>query len=66
MFKFSKSHAYSIGVDTGDGSLKLVQLGEDGNGISLIAGQSESLPEGVKVGSSQWQKWAIETIRQMT
>jgi len=66
MFKFSKSHAYSIGVDAGDDSLKLVQLGEDGNGISLIAGQSESLPEGVKAGSSQWQKWAIETIRQLT
>jgi len=66
MFKFSKSHAYSIGVDIGDDSLKLVQLGEDGNGISLIAGQSENLPEGVKAGSSQWQKWAIETIRQLT
>jgi Tfp pilus assembly PilM family ATPase len=66
MFKFSKSHAYSIGVDTGDDSLKLVQLGENGNGISLIAGQSENLPEGVKAGSSQWQKWAIETIRQLT
>jgi type IV pilus assembly protein PilM len=65
MFKFSKSHAYSIGVDIGDDSLKLVQLGEDGNGISLIAGQSENLPEGVKAGSSQWQRWAIETIRQL-
>ena len=66
MFKFSKSHAYSIGVDIGDDSLKLVQLGEDGNGISLIAGQSENLPEGVKAGSSQWQRWAIETIRKLT
>jgi len=65
MFKFSKSHAYSIGVDIGDESLKLVQLGEDGNGISLIACQSENLPEGVKAGSSQWQRWAIETIRQV-
>ena len=66
MFKFSKSHAYSIGVDVGDDSLKLVQLGENGNGISLIAGQSENLPEGVKAGSSQWQRWAIDTIRQLT
>jgi len=66
MFKFSKSHAYSIGVDIGDDSLKLVQLGEDGNGISLIAGQSENLPDGIKAGSIQWQKWAIETIRQLT
>jgi Tfp pilus assembly PilM family ATPase len=66
MFKFSKSHAYSIGVDIGDDSLKLVQLGENGNGIRLIAGQSENLPEAVKAGSSQWQRWAIETIRQLT
>lgn len=65
MFKFSKSHAYSIGVDIGDDSLKLVQLGEDGNGINLIAGQSENLPEVIKAGSSQWQRWAIETIRQL-
>ena len=65
MFKFSKSHAYSIGVDIGDDSLKLVQLGEDGNAISLIAGQTENLPEGVKAGSSQWQRWAIMTIRQL-
>ncbi len=66
MFKFSKSHTYSIGVDIGDDSLKLVQLGENGNGLSLIAGQSENLPEGVKAGSSQWQRWAIDTIRQLT
>lgn len=66
MFKFSKSHAYLIGVDTGDDSLKLVQLGEDGNGISLISGKSENPPEGVKGGSSQWQRWAIYTIQQLT
>lgn len=66
MFKFSKSHAYSIGVDTGDDSLKLVQLGEDGNGISLISGKSENPPEGVKGGTSQWQRWAIYTIQQLT
>jgi len=66
MFKFSKSHAYSIGIDIGDDSLKLVQLGKNGNHISLIAGKSENLPEGVKAGSSQWQRWAIDTIRQLT
>jgi Tfp pilus assembly PilM family ATPase len=66
MFKISKSHAYSIGIDVGDDNLKLVQLVENGNGISLIAGKSENLPEGVKAGSSQWQRWAIDTIRQLT
>ncbi len=66
MFKFSKNHTYSIGVDIGDDSLKLVQLGENGNGVSLIAGQSENLPEEIKAGSSQWQRWAIGTIRRLT
>ena len=66
MFKFSKSHAYAIGIDVGDDNLKLVQLGENGNGISLIAGKNENLPEGVKAGSSQWQRWVIDTIRQLT
>ena len=66
MFKLAKSHAYSIGIDAGDDNLKLVQLGENGNGISLIAGKSENLPEQVKAGTSQWQKWAIDTIRQLT
>jgi Tfp pilus assembly PilM family ATPase len=66
MFKLSKSHTYPIGIDVGDNNLKLVQLGENGNGISLIAGKSENLPEGVKAGSSQWQRWAIDTIRQLT
>jgi Tfp pilus assembly PilM family ATPase len=66
MFKFSKSQAYAIGIDVGDDNLKLVQLGENGNGLSLIAGKSENLPEGVTAGSSQWQRWAIDTIRQLT
>ena len=66
MFKFLKSHAYSIGIDVGDDNLKLVQLEENGNGISLVAGQSENPPEGIKAGSSQWQRWAIHTIRQLT
>ena len=66
MFRFLKSHAYSIGIDAGDDNLKLVQLEENGNGISLVAGQSENPPEGVKAGSSQWQRWAIHTIRQLT
>ena len=66
MFKLSKSHAYSIGIDAGDDSLKLVQLGENGNGMSLFAGKSENLPEEVKAGTSQWQRWAIDTIRKLT
>jgi len=66
MFGLFKNRAYSIGVDIGDDGLKLVQLGDNGKGVSLIAGSSENLPKGVKPGSGKWQRWAIETIRQLT
>jgi len=54
-----------IGVDIGDDCLKLVQLGNDGKGISLIAAGSKNRPADVKPGSGSWQRWAIETIREM-
>ena len=66
MFRMLKKHAYSIGVDIGDDGLKLVQLGDNGKGISLIAGSSENLPKDLKPGSGKWQRWAIETIRQLS
>ncbi len=66
MFRLLKKHTYSIGVDIGDDGLKLVQLGDNGKGISLIAGSSESLPEDVKSGSANWQRWAIDTLCQLT
>lgn len=79
MFGFWKNHAYSrvpilqlaakwrpIGVDIGDDSLKLVQLGNNGNGMTLIAGGSENRPDDVKPGSGEWQRWAIDTIQRLT
>jgi len=66
MFRFLKNQAYSIGVDIGDDGLKLAQLRNNGKGISLIAGSSENMPEDVKPGSGKWQRWTIETIRQLT
>jgi len=79
MFGFWKNHAYSrvpilqltakwypIGVDIGDDSLKLVQLGNDGNGMTLIACGNENRPDDVKPGSGDWQRWAIETIQRLT
>lgn len=66
MFRLLKKHAYSIGVDIGDDGLKLVQLGDNGKGISLIAGSSENLPKDLKPGSGKWQRWAIDTLCQLT
>ena len=66
MLWFLKNRTYSIGVDMGQDSLKLVQLGEDGGHISVIAGSSENRPKNVKPGSAGWQRWAIEAIRKLT
>lgn len=79
MFGFWKNHTYSrvpilqlaakwrpIGVDIGDDSLKLVQLGNNGNDMTLIAGGSENRPDDVKPGSGEWQRWAIDTIQRLT
>ena len=66
MFGLLKNRAYSIGVDIGDDALKLVQLADNGNSVSLIAGCAENLPEDTKPGSAEWQQWAIEAIRQLT
>ncbi len=66
MFRLLKNRAYSIGVDIGDDCLKLVQLRDNGKGISLIAGSTKNVPKDVKPGSSEWQRWAIEAMRQLT
>lgn len=62
MFGLLKKHTYSIGVDICDDSLRLVQLGNNGKGLQLIAGSTEPTPDDIEFGSSIWQKWAIETI----
>lgn len=57
---------YPIGVDMGDDTLTVVQLGNNGRGINLIAGGSKNRPGDVKPGSSNWQRWAIKAIRELT
>jgi len=66
MLGLSKNNAYSIGVDIGDSGLRLAQLGDNGKGLSLIAGISEERPEDVRPRSSHWQRWAIETLHLLT
>lgn len=66
MFEFLKNHSFAIGVDIGDDNLKLVQLANNGKGISLTAGSSENRPEDIRPATAGWQRWAIETIRNLT
>lgn len=66
MFQFLKSRAYPIGLDMGDDSLRLAQLTNGGKRMSLIAGSRADRPEDVKPGSAEWQRWAVEALRQAT
>jgi hypothetical protein len=67
VFRIWSSAKWSpIGVDMGDDALTVVQLENNERGISLIAAGSKNRPEDVELGSSNWQRWAIEAIRELT
>ena len=62
----STKHIYPIGVDMGNDALKMIQLGKNGRGLSVIAGCSKVLPDNIQPGSAEWQRWTIEAIRELT
>ncbi len=66
MFGLLKKLAYPIGIDISDDNLRIVQLENKGRGVGLIAGFSENRPEDIQAGGGNWQRWAIDTIRQWT
>jgi Tfp pilus assembly PilM family ATPase len=63
---WSPAKGLPIGVDMGDDALTVVQFENNKGAISLIAAGSRGRPEDIKVGSSDWQRWAIEAIRELT
>ena len=66
MLGLLKNEIYAIGVDVGHDSLKLAQLGSNGQGTSVIASNRKQKPEEIEPGSSDWQKWVIENMRMLT
>jgi len=66
MLGLLKNHIYSIGVDIRHDGLKLAQLGSNGQNLSVVAGNRKQRPDGIEPGSSDWQKWAIETMHLFT
>ena len=55
-----------IGVDIGDDTVKMAQLANNGRSINLIAAGFKNQPADVKHGSGNWQRWAIDAIRELT
>ncbi len=66
MLELLKNHAYPIGVDAGYETVRLAQLGNNGKGLTLMAGNYKDRPANVNPNSSDWQKWVIETMRLLT
>ncbi len=55
-----------IGVDIGNDSVLIAQLAANGKDVALVAGGSRNRPSELKCGSVDWQRWVIETIRELT
>jgi len=66
MLGLIKKHTYSIGIDVGYDDVKLAQLGSNGHGLMLLAGNSKGRPEEIRPNSGDWQRWAIDAIHLMT
>ncbi|MFA5554497.1 MAG: pilus assembly protein PilM [Phycisphaerae bacterium] len=65
MFGFLKNHICPIGIDICDDRIKLAQLEKNTNGVSLLASSSQERPSEILLGSSQWQKWLIDTVKSL-
>jgi len=63
MFGLLKRRPCSIGVDVGSESIRLIQLAHNGKGMKLIAGRNRKCPPDIVPGSSEWQRWAIQTMK---
>ena len=66
MFDLWNNHAYPIGVDITDDGLRMAQLKENNGSLVLLSGGCQSCPPDILPGTAQWQKWAIETIRNLS
>lgn len=65
MLGFLKNYICPIGIDICDDRVKLAQLENGENGVMLLANASREKPADIAPGSSQWQKWVIDTIQML-
>ena len=55
-----------VGVDMSNDSVTMAQLADNGHGIDLVSGVCKKCPPYIKPGSVDWQKWAIDRVREVT
>jgi Tfp pilus assembly PilM family ATPase len=63
MFSFLKSQTCPIGIDVGSGTLNLAQMGWDNDGLYLLAGANDVVPDGIEYGTGTWQRWAVSRLK---
>ena len=66
MFDFFKNGIYPIGVDISDDGIRIAQLKEVRSAYVMVGGASANLPENITPGSPDWQKWSLQTIKDLT
>ena len=54
-----------IGIDMDGDSIKMVQLRADSKGTSIVCSGMEQVPCDIEIGSSDWQRWAIDVIKRI-
>lgn len=65
MLNWFGKHVYPIGVDLGNGFLRMAQIGFNGNGLYLHAAGIVARPQDIEPQSPAWQRWAIDAIKNL-
>lgn len=63
MIGFDTKKTYPIGIDLGSEYIRLAQLGRNKQGLFLQSAGVAAKPSEVDVKSPNWQRWAIETLK---
>lgn len=65
LLDFLKKTSCPIGVDIDGTGIKMAQLAYENNGIHMVKANFAQLSDEVEFGSSEWQRWAISSIKRM-
>jgi Tfp pilus assembly PilM family ATPase len=65
MLSYFGKHICPIGVDLGNGSLRLAQIGFNSRGPYLHAAGIAARPQDIEPQSPAWQRWAIDAIKDL-
>lgn len=65
VLSFFKKDSSSIGIDLGSSYLKMAQLSVEDRSLSLVEAGCEKIPDQIKFGTPDWQKWSVRTIKKI-